>query len=379
MNVSFSYSWFSRRFARAVVVALATSVAAAGCGDITPEAGDRGAATRWGGDLIAAGRTLTISDSIPGDVMVAGAELTFSGVAGGDYLGAGGRQRIGGRVLGDARIAGGELLLTGEVANNATIAGGRIRLGEGSTIRGNAYLAGSNIRVEGTVSGSLRAAGEDVTLSGIMGGNVVVEADSLRVGPGARIQGDLRYRVPPEHVEIAEGAEITGEVIARAARPDRDLPIGLFRVVWMLGFLLAGAVAVAFFPGTAATAESALRDRTLPALGWGLVWVIGVPIAAAIIAMTVIGVPLALIVMLLYLISLYLGRAVTAVWIGRLILRGWAREERGRLVVAFLTGGLILLLLGLIPVLGALVTFVATVAGLGALVEGFRAPQETES
>jgi cytoskeletal protein CcmA (bactofilin family) len=341
----------------------------AGCGGGAPE-GENSQIMRWGGDLLGGGGVLSIPDSIPGDAIVAGGEIAFSGVAGGDFIGAGGQQELGGRIAGDVRAAGGELMLTGVVEKNVTAAGGRVEIGEGATIGGNAYLAGQNLRVAGEIDGFLRAAGQNVVLDGTIAGSVDVRSGSLRVGPGARIAGDLTYGVPPEDVVIDPGAQIAGQVIERPT-PEGP-PIGLFRALWMIGFLVAGTVVVALFPGATSAAEASLRARPAAAFGFGLLWVIVVPLCIVAIAITGVGLPLALIIAALYLISLYLGRAVLAVWMGRWLLRGRDRPGRGGVVVAFLIGAIILLLLGLVPVVGGMVMIVATVLGLGALVLAFR-------
>lgn len=349
-----------------VVFGLAT---AAGCGD-GGSRGEEGQRMRWGGDLLGSGGELSVPDSVTGDVIVAGGEIAFSGVAGGDYLGAGGRQELGGRIAGDVRAAGGELALTGEVGRNVTAAGGQVEIGDGAVIRGNVYLAGQALHVAGAVDGSLRAAGQTVVLDGTIAGSVDVRGGSLRVGPRARIAGDLTYRVPAEDVVIDPGAQIAGRVIGRT--PGRRPPVGLFRALWMIGFLVAGMAVVALFPGAADAAEASLRARPAASLGFGLLWVVVVPIGAAVLALTAVGLPLALIIGALYLISVYLGRAVLAVWLGRLLLRGSERPGRGGLVLAFFLGAVVLLLLGIVPVLGGLLGVVATLLGLGALVLAFR-------
>lgn len=353
------------------VVALCWPIAAAapGCRGAAPSEGDRVA--RRAGDLIAARSTLEITDSVPGDVVLAGRDIVFTGVAGGDYLGAGGEQAVAGRIRGDVRAAGGEIRLAAEVGRNATVAGGRVDLGEEAVIGGNAYVAGGELRLDGAVRGFLKVAGEEVVLDGMFGGDVDVEAGRLHVGPRARIAGDLRYRVPREDVTIDPGAEITGR---RIALPPRERPdvLAYLRLLSALAFLVTGGVAVALFPGTARAAAETLGRRPGAAAAFGLLWIIAVPIAALLAAMTVVGLPLALIATVLYLVSLYLGRSVPALWLGRLVLRGRAGPGRGGIVLGFLVGGAILLLAGAIPLAGAIVTILATILGVGALVLALR-------
>lgn len=330
---------------------------------------------RWGGDLLGAGSSVVVTDSVTGDVILGGGQLGFTGVAGGDYLGGGRDHVIGGRILGDVRAAGNDVRLSGYVARNVTAAAQRVQITDAATVDGNAYLAGQLVRMEGTVGGFLRAAAQRVILDGTVDGSVDVRARSLHVGPGARINGDLTYRIAEENVVIDPAAQITGSVNALPtgeADGGDGPPIGLFHLLRWLAFLVTGAVMIAIFPRTATAAERALRRRPGASLGLGIAWVILVPIGAAMIALTLVGLPIALLILALHLFLLYIARAVVAVWLGRLLLRNWMRPERGRLIGAFLLGAIVLLLLCLIPIVGTIILFLTTFAGLGALVLAWR-------
>src|SRR5690606_3676890 len=91
------------------------------------------------------------------------------------------------------------------------------------------------------------------------------------------------------------------------------------------------------------------------------------PIAIAIVMATVIGLPLGMLLLATYLIVLYLAGIVAALAIGRLALRDWTRGGRGRLVAAFLLGGLVLIIASWIPIVGGVVILLAVVLGSGAL------------
>lgn len=352
---------------RAFSLGAVVLVALAGCGDAAARQEGRGAIRR-GGDVLAAGDRVRFTDTIPGDAILAAGEIAFSGRTGGDYLGAGGEQRITGRVLGDVRAAGGEIRLEAEVARNATIAGGSVDVRGNATVRRNAYLAGGTVRVAGTVEGFLRVMGSEVILDGAVGEDVEVEAGRLVVGPNARIGGSLRYRVPESRVRIDPAAQIAGQRIALPPRqrPDIDVGMRFFRILRLLAFFATGLVAVAAFPRLADAAAASLRQRPWASLGLGFVWVVVVPVAIALVAITVVGIPIAMIVGALYLISLYLARAVFAVWLGRLLLRDRLGPGRKGAVLAFLVGGAILVVAGMIPYLGWLVGAIATLLGLGA-------------
>jgi hypothetical protein len=344
---------------------LALCLLLAGCGpraDAPPE----DTMVRRDGDLLAGGANLVLGEAVAGDVIVAGGSIDFSGNAGGDYLGAGGQQLVGGRVDGSVRAAGGDVRLHAQVGRNATLAAGRVELARTAVVNSNAYLAGGDIRIDGEVGGFLQATASTVSLDGVIGGDVRVQAGRLRIGPNARIEGSLRHNVAPENVLIDPAAQIAGDVIALPPPARRGL--WFLRIAWHLGFLLAGAAAIALFPSLAGAANRAIVRRPWAAAGFGLAWVIGVPLVAALIAVTVVGIPLALITLALYAIALYLGRAVVALWLGGRLLGDRAVAGTGGLVISFLLGAVILLVLAMIPWIGGLVSALATLVGVGAAV-----------
>ncbi|MQA92519.1 MAG: hypothetical protein GEU90_20240 [Gemmatimonas sp.] len=339
------------------------SIAVDGC---RPRDGARPEETsvRRGGDLLVGRDNVALRDTVPGDVIVAGGSIGFTGSAGGDFLGAGGEQRISGRIAGSVRAAGGDVQLQAAVGRNVALAGGHVDLEQSAVIAGNAYLAGGEIEVDGAVNGFLEASGGEISLDGTIGRDARVRARRLRIGPGARIGGNLEHNVATGNLTIDPAAQIAGEVIAR--RPPTRTFLWVLRVAWYLGFLATGAIAVALFPRLADAARQSITRRPWAAVGFGVLWIIAMPVAAALVAITIVGIPLALILFALYVISLYLGRAVVALWLGRFLLGSRARPERTGLVLSFLGGGLVLLLLSIVPLVGGMITLIATLVGLGA-------------
>ena len=323
--------------------------------------------TRQGDDILASGAVPQVVDSVPGDVMLAGRDLRFTGAAGGDYLGAGGTQSIGGRVHGALRAAGGKIHLTATVDRNASIAGGEVAVDRGGVIGRNAYLAGGTVHIDGAVRGSLLASGGTVVLNGPVGGDVEVTASELFVGPRAAIAARLRYRVPNGKVHIDPFAHVTGTVTALPPQAGREAG-AVFAVLWMLGFLVAGGAVVVLFPRLMADAAEFVGEVPGRLALIGLGWIVLVPIAIVLVACTVIGLPLALLIGILYGVLLYIGRVTLAIWLGKRVFGARVREGRSATLVNFVVGGMLLLLLRMIPIVGAIAMCVATVIGLGALI-----------
>lgn len=324
---------------------------------------------RRDGDVLASGPAPRVTDSVPGDAMLAGGQVVFSGATGGDYLGVGGSQVVGGRIHGSARAAGGEIHVTATIDHNATIAGGNLTLDHTAVVGRNAYFAGGEIHIDGTVGQGLQVSGGTVVLDGRMNGDVEVTAGTLRIGPHATIAGALHYRVPRGQAHIDPGARMLGTVTALPVQRWRgfERAFRVIRFIWLLGFLVAGAVAVALAPHLATRAAAVLAQRPGYSSLVGIAWLVVLPIAAVLVAMTVIGIPLALLTGVIYFALAYLGRVVVAVWLGRMILGARTTEGRGGTFQRFIIGGVLLVIVALVPVLGSLVMLVATVMGLGAL------------
>lgn len=329
--------------------------------------GDRAAATlRVGGDRLATGMDVSLSDSVPGDVMAAAATVSVEGPVAGDVLAAGGRVAASGPVGGSVRAAGGEVAVEGAVERNLTAAGGAVRIGPGGRVGGNAYLSGGEVVLDGRIEGHLRATGEVVRIHGSVDGSVDVTAERVVVGPAARVGGDLTHR-SPEPAEVASGARIRGTVAHRPAEGGGPLAEWIGRLVRIGAFLFTGGVLVALFPAASDRLRETLERRPVPSAGLGVAALVGVPLALVLVGLTVLGLPLMVIGGALFGAALYVARVVVALWLGeRLLGRGPARARR---VAAFLVGGALVAAAGLLPWVGWFVTLAATAVGLGAGVE----------
>lgn len=344
---------------------LAMQVSLAACRPQAPRS--ESTVTRHGDDVVVSGAAPDMRDSTLGDVMIAGGKARFSGATGRDYLGAAGDQTVSGRIHGALRAAGGTVRLMGSVDHNATIAGGTVSVDRAGVIGQNGYLAGGTVNIDGAVRGALMVAGGTVVINGPVGGDVdVVAAGEFFVGPDADIAGSLRYRVPNGKMHMDPAAHVAGAVTALPA-PSVGGAAYVFGVLWMLGFLATGAVVVAFLPRLMSDTADLVHDRPSRSALVGLGGLILTPIAIVVAASTVIGLPLAFLTTLIYLILVYVSRIGVALWLGRRLMGTRVRLGRTRALANFGVGALILTIVRFIPVLGPLVTFVAVVVGLGAL------------
>lgn len=359
----------------AAFVALVAALSGCGAGE---EGENRAFLLRPNGDLLAGGDAVSISDSVPGDVMAGAGEVRFDGVTGGSLLAAGGEVFTLGRVDGSLRAAGGAVRVGSSVRRNVTAVGGAVEIRPEAVVERNAYLGAGAIQIAGTVHGDVYAGGEAVTVTGHVGGDLRVEAEELTVGPDARIDGELRYRLAEDGiVSIASGAVVAQGVHELEPREEGDdLMVPMLR---LLAFLAFGIVVVATFPATSVRMVLPMQDRPAGAFGAGILCGVLTPIVVLVTAITLLGIPLALAGAALFGIVLYAAPILPSLWLGSAILQGRDLSVREGAVFAFMAGGFTIGLLCLLPGIGWVVRVLATALGIGAMVLFVRASRVSKS
>lgn len=218
-----------------------------------------------------------------------------------------------------------------------------------------------DVLMEGEVHDLLLVFHGDVTVTGHVVGDVVVFEGAVTIASGAVIDGDVASFSEPV---IEEGAEVRGEI----RKPSRDFfrPVEVFAArvaLWLaatVSLFLLGALLLAFAPrGMDAIARVWDAGKGTAAL-WGLVVLIGLPLGAILLMVTLVGIPFGLGTLLALALLYSIGYVVGAWAFGRSIVR----EPRSRWL-SFLAGFAIVRLLGLIPIVGGIVSLVVLVVGLG--------------
>jgi cytoskeletal protein CcmA (bactofilin family) len=220
------------------------------------------------------------------------------------------------------------------------------------------------VSVAGRVRGDLVVVSGSLRISGTVDGDVVTFADRAVLAPGARIGGDLKYG--DERPRVPDGATVEGSIDKMNIDEITD-PVGFIgaAALWIavsVSALVLGLLLLWLAPRALDSAFAAASTRIGPAIGWGLLLFFGLPILAVIALVTLVGIPLG-VALLLALLPLYAIGYTTSAW---LLGRRLVGPPRGR-VLAFLAGLAVLRLLAIIPVVGGIVWFAATVVGLGAL------------
>jgi hypothetical protein len=244
---------------------------------------------------------------------------------------------------------------------------GSLVVGADETVDAAVILNGPAL-VEGTVRESLIVLNGDAEVSGTVEQDVVAFNGDVVIRSGAVIGGDLVTQRTPQ---IEEGATVRGQ--QKSVTTEIDIEAVGFggRVFWWVAYsasvLILGLLLLLFAPQLFLRVRDAVRDRLGPSIGWGAGLFFLLPIGSVLLLVTVIGFPLGIFTLLALSLIYTLGYVVATLAVGTLVLR----TSTNRFVV-FLVGWGILRLLALIPIVGGIVWFLASIWGLGLLAVAIR-------
>lgn len=239
-------------------------------------------------------------------------------------------------------------------------------------VNDDVLVVDGNVTIDGSVNGDVLVIEGDLRISGEVDNNVAVINGRATVSDGAVVRGDVRSSDQPR---VAPGARVTGEVKKiDVAGIGNAIGWTLLAYLWIaitVSTFLLGLVVTLLFPRAMETVARTGRERVGPVIGWGLLVGIGLPVVAGFATVSVVALPLGLGTLSALGVVYALGYVAAATWLGRLMVKA---PGAGRLFLAFLAGFGILRAAALIPGLGVLVWWVASLFGLGMLVvAGWRA------
>ena len=316
-------------------------------------------------DYYAAGGVVDIDASVAGDVIVAGGEIYIGRLVEGDVIAAGGTLKIRGEVKDDIRIAGGDINIDAVIADDLAATGGSITLSPGTSIGGNAWLAGGEIHLAGTILGNLKLAGGHIRLSGSVRGDVEIDGAEIEILDGARIDGELSYK-SPQPVTPDDGATVSGKITYEAVDWDyADRGFGLF---FSITLAVASILFYLFFPHYTVASAKRIGSNPWASLGLGFVFTVASPMVAFILMLIVLGLWVGLSLLALYCVALLSGFLIACFFVadrGAKLLK-LDIASRGRRLISVVAVIFLLGLVQMIPLAGGLILFLLLLFGLGA-------------
>jgi hypothetical protein len=207
-----------------------------------------------------------------------------------------------------------------------------------------------------------------------VGQDIRATAKHIDIADAAVVGGDITYRTQDED-ELTLGSQSTVEgEVDYMGRP-KDIEFGnhfgshdfyLWGLLWFLAAFIVGWLALTLFPKLQ-DAQLGPGKEGLKTAGVGFLVLVSVPVMSIIVAITLVGLPLSLIATAAWLVAWYLAKIVLAHLIGRSIFE--RRHDAPSLVLSLFVGLVIVTAAVNLPLIGGTLNLIATVVGLGLLVQ----------
>ena len=254
---------------------------------------------------------------------------------------------------------------------------------EADETAGTVVVVNDDALVEGTVEDILIIVNGSAVVAGSVEGSIFVINGSLHLVAGAAVEDDV-ILISSDIVRDT-ATTVGGDIDTRSGwflTGGVGFLIGFVLWVWFAGAVLTIAFLFAAVAGRQLSgAASAMVERPgYTWLGVVILWAVGGTAVTALFA-SIVGIGAALAMILLFMpVLLLLGFVVAGMWVGRFVIGLFDRTpSKDHPYLAVLSGVGVLALVALIPIVGALVAFVATLWGTGALAHqgwmAFRGPQ----
>lgn len=328
------------------------------------------------GSYYAAGSTIDINGSVKGDVFCAGQNVTINGPVQGDVLCAAQNITINGTVSGNVRLAAQTVNLNGSIGRNASILSQTLVTSKDSVISGELMAQIADATLNGTVTGEIYGNASRLSINGSTG-KVRFAAENVTIGSSALVNGNLEY-TSSKGADIQTGARISGDTkrttpkVTADQRPNAASAFLSGLLFSILSALLVGALLLWLAPRFVAGA-SAHAGRPGFTLLLGFAALVLTPIAAVMIMLTIIGIPAGVLGLTFWAVALYLSRIITALAVGAVLYRRLYKSGRTfRPYAAGAIGILVCFVIFAVPIVGGFASFLASLYGLGVLVQALR-------
>lgn len=225
-----------------------------------------------------------------------------------------------------------------------------------------------NAIIDGQVTEILVVVNGTATVNGVVTGDIVVAEGALVMNDGATASDITLFR---SGMTQAGSATITGDVNEQDSYTGFTWGLTIFSVVFWIGatiaILLAGLAIMAIFGRQMDRAIQLISTRPLESAVAGFVTWVLIPVLAILTFITIIGIPVSLGLLFVVIpLMAMMGYMASAYWLGALVVT--MMNIRAGRYLALVIGLVLLTLVGAVPWLGGLTTFLATLVGTGAIV-----------
>ncbi len=328
-------------------------------------------------DVWAAGASVTVRGEAAQDIWAAGAIVDIDARAGADIWAAGSRVTIAGRVGEALNATGAEVDIAARVAGGSRIGGARVTFAPEAVLNGPVRSAAALIDFRARSGAHVSLSGAEVAFNGQTTGDVIIRAQTVRIGEQAEIGGNLEI-YSDARPDIARQARIGGRLVTLGLEdadwPESDgfpaiLAAVIAPVIFAISAFILGLIAIWLARGAVEQTIDTFMERPGGSLLRGILTLLALFIGAGVLVALFIGLPLGVAALFTAPVLIIAGLASAGMSVGEWIAnRAGEPTSAGGRVGLMALGVLVLALVGLIPVLGAVLVLLAVLMGLGAAV-----------
>ena len=318
--------------------------------------------------VIKAGDSVTLTDTVDGSTLLAGNNVNYSGDTNGALLLAGNNIDVKG-ISKYAFIVGNNVIFNGDISQDAFIVGNSVTIN--SNFERDVMVAASTVKLSGEISRDVTIYAANVTFDDVVIlGDVKVVADNITITSNVVIEGNLDLKSSQK--EISGNASIASINYEEVTFSKNALNEVKSKAISYASLLLVFVVIALVFPKS--FDKVGLEDtkflQIITYIGYALVFLVLAPIAILMLALLAIGLPLALMAFACYILVIYLSYAYAGYYIGRKIYL--KTKKTHNVLLEGLIGITLLYLLSLIPIVGNIITMLAYLLGLGVIIFNFK-------
>lgn len=336
----------------------------------------------FGGDQFAAGQSAQIDAPVARDLFAAGYDVTVRAPVSGDAHLAGFNVAQSADVTGNVYAAGFSVSLTGKVGGDITAMGNTVSVVAPQPVAGNVRIAGQTVTVAAPIDGSTLITAHTATLSSAVKGDLSFFGETLAFGPDARVDGTLTIHAPQEIAVPASVAAADRVKFERLVAPDYASEAGktaehavrsIWPAVWGTGLwwlllFVIGVVAITLLPRLTQSLQSTGSTRPFRRLGVGLMTFAAVIGLVPVLALTILGIFLVPFAVLFVVLACMLAYLAGTYLLGVRVVRALTSVDSNLKRVGVLALSIVVMgLLGMLPVIGWLLTLVVLCFGFGAI------------
>jgi cytoskeletal protein CcmA (bactofilin family) len=288
------------------------------------------------GSYFVAGKVVVINGDILGDLYCSGQDVTVNGFVEGDVNCFGQSVEVNGKVDGDVRVLAQSIKIAATIDRNLVTVGQSIDVDDDATIGREYLFAGQQVSSDADTARDVSGVGQIVKLNGYVGGDVLLEVESLQVMNNSIISGDLNYTSPNEAevLDSSVGGDINytfRQSYTEEASAGQNVGVGaylVYVVFWMIASILLGVAVFWSLPRFGREVVQKMEEMPLQGIGLGFLGLLGGLIVPIVLLFSIFGVKLAFVAGFLWLVDVIVAPIFAGVLLGKIVVEKVIDKEK---------------------------------------------------